>query len=734
MIQKHSTDLMPETEQQHRPTFHFGLFELNPQTGELRKHGVKLKLQDQPLQILTLLVERAGEVITREDIQKRLWPENTYVDFDNAINSAIRKLRDALGDSPNNPRFIETLARRGYRFIAPVSRPLAADQHPATSMIAPIEIAEPAIAPHRRRWAVSVAALALAVIAAGVSWWITNSKEDGTGVPSPPVPLTSYPGYERFPSFSTDGTRVAFTWDEPGKRPSNIYMKMIGAGDPVRLTSDSGGDFAPAWSPDGRWIAFLRARDSEHASVMVMAAVGGQERELTQIAFPVTGVLRHWVYIDSPFLAWSADANWLLAVEETGQLLNYRIVRISIETSEKRAVTSPSYDTAGIGAGDGRPVLSPDSRILAFTRSAAFSDIYVVPVSQDLLPTSQPQRLTHDSKNITGLAWTADGRSLVFSSTRGGKLELWRVAPIGGSKPVRLIAGGDDPGDIAISRQGHRFVYTREFSDLNIWRIGLSGSETGKASTLIASTRDEGLPKYSPDGKQIVFQSNRSGDENIWVANEDGSNPRQVTFFTNASAGTPRWSPDGQKIAFDCNVTGNWDIYVVNSQGGKPLQVTRNPANDYKPSWSHDGKWIYFASSRTGTDQIWKVPAAGGKEIRVTKNTGHAAFESPDGKSLYFVSGLGEFWRMPAGGGEETRICDFLHGASFSPVKDGVYIIDRRDLHLKMLDPRGNVMRTIAPVPGPAGLEISVSPDERWAIYAKSDHAGSELMLVENFR
>src|SRR3954452_10971821 len=111
---------MPGTEQQ-QPIFQFGVFELNPRTRELRKHGVKLKLQDQPAEILALLLEHAGDVVQREDIKSRLWPERTYVDFDNAINSAIRKLRDALGDSPENPRFIETLARRGYRFIAPVS-------------------------------------------------------------------------------------------------------------------------------------------------------------------------------------------------------------------------------------------------------------------------------------------------------------------------------------------------------------------------------------------------------------------------------------------------------------------------------------------------------------------------------------------------------------------------------------------------------------------------------------
>jgi hypothetical protein len=122
----------------------------------------------------------------------------------------------------------------------------------------------------------------------------------------------------------------------------------------------------------------------------------------------------------------------------------------------------------------------------------------------------------------------------------------------------------------------------------------------------------------------------------------------------------------------------------------------------------------------------------GGKPIRISKNANPVAFESPDGKTLY-VGDLTELWKMPAGGGEETRIWDSLYGGSFSPAKDGVYIIDDRDLHLKMLDPQGTVVRTIAPVPGPARPGISVSTDERRAIYAKSDYAAGELMLVENF-
>src|SRR5205085_2923174 len=142
-----------------------------------------------------------------------------------------------------------------------------------------------ATAKHHLRWAVPSTVVALLLAVVGLSLWIANWRSGRTEAPAPPVPLTTYPGFELFPSFSPEGTRVAFSWDEPGRQPSNIYVKMIGPGDPVRLTANPNGDFAPSWSPDGRSIAFLRALDNAHASVMVIPALGGQERELTRVVF-----------------------------------------------------------------------------------------------------------------------------------------------------------------------------------------------------------------------------------------------------------------------------------------------------------------------------------------------------------------------------------------------------------------------------------------------------------------
>jgi Tol biopolymer transport system component len=376
-------------------------------------------------------------------------------------------------------------------------------------------------------------------------------------------------------------------------------------------------------------------------------------------------------------------------------------------------------------------------------KGGGIADIYLLPVAG-----GEPRRLTFDNQAIAGLAWTPDGREIVFSSNRAGEFNLWRIPASGGS-PKHLAWAGENSWFPAISQQGHRLVFARFQLDTNIYRMEVrpSTAERKPPTKLIASTRDDANPYYSPDGKRIVFASNRSGNYELWVCDSDGSNPVQLTSFGYA-APWGGWSPDGKWIAFDSNLKGNWDVYVIDAEGGAPRRLTTHPGEDARGSWSPDGRWIYFCSERTGSPQVWKVPAEGGASVQVTKQGGWTPMVSPDGKFVYYskTRGPSSLWRVSAEGGEEVPVLpDYLRSSAgnWVPVDDGIYFADWEEFELlgptkgwiKFLQFDTGRVRKVMPVgtAWPASA-LSISPDGRWFLYPQVDDYGDDLVLVENFR
>src|SRR5438034_3277054 len=222
----------------------FGVFEADLQTGELHKNGVKVPLQGQPFQVCALLLERSGELVTREELRQKVWPEDTFVDFEQALNTAIAKIRLALGDEADNPRFVETLPRRGYRFIGPVDKPSPLAPSPS----APRGRFE---TPTAKIW-IAVGATLLLLLS-GISIWRFSRNRAESLLPSlEVVPLVVMPGDQGFPVFSPDGNQVAF--EEFDGKNSGIYTTLIDGAKPLRLAEGS----SPTWSPDGRQVAFWR--------------------------------------------------------------------------------------------------------------------------------------------------------------------------------------------------------------------------------------------------------------------------------------------------------------------------------------------------------------------------------------------------------------------------------------------------------------------------------------------
>ncbi len=701
----------------------FGAFEVDLDSGELRRSGVRISLQEQPFQLLAALLERPGELITREELRQRLWPADTYVDFDRSLNKAASKLREALGDSADTPRFIETIPRRGYRFVAPVES-VGGEVKPELSP------SPPPVA--RSRWrSVALPAAAVVMVAlAGLGIWLLRSRADSPATYLRAIPLTAYPGFEKDPSFSPDGNQIAFSWNGERQDNSDIYVKLIGPGAPLRLTTDAAQDRGPAWSADGRWIAFVRFPSSGPSAVFLIPALGGPERKL--------GELNANPSIRFSWLAWTRDGKWLVVSDEGRGQEPRGLFLLSIETGEKRRLTSvPSSD----------PAVSPDGRRVVFIRSFSLNtrEVYLANLSKDLRLVGEPRRLTFLNQVAASPVWTPDGREIVFSSGGfWGQRRLWRIAALPGASP-RPEPIGEDSYNLSVSYSARRLAYARESLDSDIWRINLRGpgEPAGPPVKLISSTRPDWSPDYSPGGKRIAFASHRSGSQEIWVSGADGTDPVQLTSSGGPLTSNPRWSPDGQSILFDSLSGGARDLYLISPDGGTPRRLTSGPERSMEARWSRDGKWIYFASDRSGRLEVWKMPASGGAPVQVTKNGGAGAFESTDGRLLYYAKralGPTTLWKVPVGGGEETQVLEALLSSAlnFVVVEDGIYFVSATAQGtpgvLYFFNFATKALKPVTTISLSWSIGLAISPDRRSILYPQFDQAGSDLMLVENFR
>jgi Tol biopolymer transport system component/DNA-binding winged helix-turn-helix (wHTH) protein len=718
----HLIDRRPNME--YSKPVRFGAFEVDLTAGELRKHGLRQRLQEQPFLVLAALLEHPGEVVTREELVRRLWPDGTFVDFDRGLNAAVTRLRQALSDSAESPRYVETVARRGYRLLAPLH--------------AEPEVTTPLVASRKPIVRIRPAVLLALVLLSGVGIWSKVKR-----LPDKPfavVQLTTEPGIAMSPSFSPDGNQVAFQWDQ-NKREPRIFIRAIGPGEPVRLTTGSAAEFGPAWSPDGRLIAFVRSLNEFRYGVFLVPPLGGAERKLMEFAAsPEYSPSSYGRFPGGDLcpIAWTPDSGHLIVSIPDKSSLGLFVV--STDSLEKTRLTMPA------GKWETSPAVSPDGSLMVFSRHETVdaSDLYLLALSKDLRAKGEPRQLTREARSgryADSPTWAQDGNEIIYCSNRDGSPRLWRIGLQSPVTPTQVPSAGPDSYLPAISPHG-RLLYVHGDRDINIWRQQLSpGSGVLDAPvSLIASTARDSSPQYSPDGTLIAFQSARSGNTEIWLCGSDGGRCRQLTSFNGPLTGTPRWSPDGKQIAFDSAAAGHFNIYVMDADGGVPRRLD-DLADAIAPSWSHDGKWIYFTSLRTDRPEIWKRPSSGGATVivKVTRNGGFIAFESPDGQSLYYMKLDVEstLWRSHLDGSAETAIADEVAPRGFAVTPNQIYYL-RREARRGLATLRSLTLATgtdtgIATITETLHLGLSVSPDGKYALYTRIDHAGSNLMLLADF-
>jgi serine/threonine protein kinase len=668
-----------------------------------------------------------------------------------AANSRISVLTRIVNDDPTPPRQISTSIPPGVEKI--ILRCLNKEPAQRYQMMAGVRtavenenadsIARPPAGLDMpfRRGSVWAAFLTLLVVLG----YFAGSGFVGSQQPEPlrATALTTFPGAELFPSLSPDGNQVVFSWNGRNRDNSSLYVQTIGgAGNPLQLTTGAANDYSPDWSPDGRWIAFLRTKNQPpmfaswapigRSELRLVSPLGSPDRLLSEIVVREQSVI-------APRLAWCPDSTCLLVTDSPGEGKPDALFLISLETGQKRQLTYPQQPVAG----DSNPAIAPDGHSLIFRRNIGYDtgELYSIQMTNRLTPKGEPERLTKFTMDAAYPAWMPDSKSILFSA----KQSLWRLAPEHRRNPARLPFIGEDGVMAVVSRttagRKPRLVYARNLRDWNIWQItptGPNGVWQSRLAAGISSTKPDANPQFSPDGRRIAFESSRSGENEIWVAEADGSNTYQLTAMGASDTGTPRWSSDGQQITFDSNMEGHYEVYIVAASGGQPRRITSNSAaNSQLPDFSRDGRSIYFTSNRTGSFEIWKMLLSGDQAIQITHNGAFGGWESPDGNYVYYTRyRTPELWRVPIKGGEPVKVIDKAAGYSIALFPDGIYYRQRLPAEsiLQFFDFATSRSRIITRNLGPILPGLTVSPDRRTILYTRVDSTDADLMMVEDFK
>ena len=607
-------------------TLRFGVFEVDLRSGEVRKSGSRIKLQDQPFKVLQILLEQPGDLVTREELQSRIWPEESFGDFDHAVNVAVGKLRTALGDSADNPTFIETVPRRGYRFVARLDG-ASADTYRANVPAVGASRAKPISRPNRTL----LAALAIlsAVIFLGLG--ILLGRRTAPSQPPDFQRLTVRHGTVYSARFAPDGHNVIYaaSWDGAPIEIFSTELKFpwaraLGLPASQLLAVSSTGEMAVLQKIDHRFMLAVRGTLGQ------VSVNGGSPRQLAE---------------NIDWADWSPDGTALAVVRDVAgkQRLEFPLGHVLYET--------PGWIS--------HPRISPKGDQIAFLDHAIYPDDRGTVSIVDLA--GRKKILSAGWETEEGLSWSPDGKEVWFSAAKAGlEHRLYAVDLSGRQRLVYRAPGGVILQDIA---SDGRILLTR--SQL---RTGIMALGPGETKERELSWMDWSVPvDLSADGNTLLFdEQGEGGGPNYAVAMRDthGSPP---TPLGEGMAGG--FSPDGK---WATTIVSNTQLLLLPTGAGTAKRLDRGDIEQYgmEAHWLPNGQQIIFSGNQPGhAARCFVQNVDGGKPRPVTPEGVAFCIVSPDGK-LIAGTGLAGSWLYPLKGGEGRPIPGLLPGEDLTWTSD----------------------------------------------------------------
>lgn len=671
--------------------------------------GKEYKLEPKMLEVLLCLIAHNGQTVSKAYLTDKVWADTIVTEH--SLNKTISKLRKVFDDSPKDPQVIETISKKGYRLLIPVT--IVDEKFGAINKIG-----------LTRKKTLSFGLLFILVLGAMSYFLYTNDlmfdKQNEKIIISNISPITTSKGVELMPDLSTNGQQLVYTKYGQNLEDSDLYIRQINSNSIVRATNSSGFKSFPKFSPNGKHIAYVNVIKGERPCIYTISTNGTNKQKIVTINTIV------------PLgLDWSPDGKTLVFSDVIPETHNYALYTYNIETGTLKQLTFPNSNVKG----DESPMYSHDGKTIAFIRRETnqISNVGLIDLSDQENPILT-LRTDFSLRQSKGLSWTSKNDGLIYFENIGGSYVLKIKYLNGEEDELALTSTNLFSKDPIMSSDGKSIAYVQFNVDVNIYKASLSKDSIFNNNPIIQSTRNDNRAKISQNGSSILYSSNRSGYYNLWYSDDKGQNQRQITDINSTHPIDANWSEDGTRIVFSFLEKDQQPIYIMELPDGLPIKLLDN---GMAPSFSKYNDWVYFGERANGNTEIKKISL----KTRAISSTGafdsYHAMESPDGKTLFFIKeNQTGIWKINKSNEEEKVIDNFYDfgRSDWSVTADGIYYIIYKSEytgHLLFYKFSNKVIKDLGVLSEPPLFVKGISVFNNDIFYTITDDSESEIIMME---
>lgn len=686
--------------------FRLGAFHARPGVREVQLDLHVERLEPRVFQVLIVLARSRNRTISRDALIALCW-DGRFVS-DDALNRTIGRLRQVFARDPSGSVTIETVPRLGYQLRVH-------EVGPETDADAPVS--QPSVERSRRPqprqrpyWAMGLFALVLAALAGGAVAYLQVGSQAGT----PDVAIramTADIGIESHPALAPSGSMLVYSASVEGGH-SHLYLRTIDDGPVEQLTSGDTSESSPSWSADGQRLAFVRVSPERGCEIMTMTLPRGAGRTVAACSLA-----------RGTSLAWLDDQTLVLA-DRPNAADPIALYRVDVGTGARRQITTPAAGNVG----DQMPAVSPDGRTIAFRRTSmpGVSEVFVAG-----LKGGEARQFTHDRSTVLGLTWAADSRRLYVSTTRGGDFGLWRYDVSRPDRPERVVTGLRRIGRLSADLEG-RVAF--EAFDVRSEIVRVTADAQAPRT---ASSGESAYPHLSPDGKSLLFSSDRSGEPAIWVMGAEAGSapPNQLISRDYHYVAWPRWSPSGRQIAFLATTGSRSQLNVAAADGGRVRIALETDDPLWSPQWISEDA-VVLAMNHAGIWRLWKIRLSDGEATPMSPPGWDSVRVGPGGQLYGTRFAMDGVWRVPATASEALTLVaplSAIEWRNWAIDGDDVITVRRNESGIDLVATplSGGPSRVIGKPAGVAGLS-GVTGDAAHGFYlTRGETNESDIVLLD---